>query len=221
MPGGDLCTKYPLRMLISALTRTASDEEICDITSNHIKNGLPYGEKELELILKTARDPNTIKTSSSGRFLDSISALTQLCLERTYEGEPAIKLESAARMGKADKIYLEPEIDFKNNNYVLKTSKTLLYLSNILNKSNLYDIMAFGQKYLASGLCDIACKVAEENDINVIASSGGVLANEYISIFIEQYLKNKGFLPIFSIEMPPGDGGISLGQSMIALSDVI
>jgi hydrogenase maturation protein HypF len=49
MPGGDICTKYPVRMLVSALTTVISDEEICDITCNHILNGLKHGENKIEI----------------------------------------------------------------------------------------------------------------------------------------------------------------------------
>jgi len=70
MPGGDICTKYPMRMLVSALTTVISDGDIRDITCNHIQNGFKHGEKELEIVLNNARKPRVIKTSSSGRFLD-------------------------------------------------------------------------------------------------------------------------------------------------------
>ena len=221
MPGGDLCTKYPMRMIVSALTTVISDEEIRDITRNHMQNGLKHGEKELEIVLNNARNPRVIKTSSSGRFLDSISALTGLCYERTYEGEPAIKLEAAAKRGNPDKIKHDPEITIVNGRYILKTGNALELLTELLNKANRYDIMAFGQKYLAYGIAQMACDVAEDQGVNIVAISGGVLANEYISNYIQRYLENANLTAIYSKEMPPGDGGISLGQSMIALSNVI
>ena len=56
MPGGDLCAYSPYRMLVSGLTLTMSDEEIRDITRNHIVEALPNGQDELELLLKQARD---------------------------------------------------------------------------------------------------------------------------------------------------------------------
>ena len=221
MPGGDLCTVYPMRMLISALTKAASDDEICDITPSHMLEGLSKGEEELGIILRGARAPNAIRTSSSGRFLDSISALTGLCYRRTYEGEPAIRLESAAKKGDPDKLDVESIIEVTNGKYVLKTSDILNYLINIINKDNLYDIMAFGQKYLAYGMTKIAFDVAEENNIKTVVASGGVLANEYISTTMKRSLEKSKLEALFPNEMPPGDGGISLGQSVIALSSVI
>ncbi len=221
MPGGDICTEYPMRMLASALTKVISDGEICDITNNHMLEGFRHGRDELGIVLKRARDPKVLKTSSSGRFLDSISALTGVCNKRTYEGEPAIKLEAAAKRGNPDKIEFDPFIDVINGEYILKTGKTLHFLTDIINKENIFDIMAFGQKYLASGITQIAYEVADENGIDVVAISGGVLANEYISSYIQRSMEKVKFKTLFPNDMPPGDGGISLGQSMIALSSVI
>ena len=75
MFGGDLCACNLYRMLVSALTKVISDAEIRDITQNHVEKALPHGKNELEIVLKQARDPLTLKTFSSGRFLDSASSL--------------------------------------------------------------------------------------------------------------------------------------------------
>jgi len=50
--------------------------------------------------LSQARDPGAPRISSAGRALDAVSALLGVCFERTYEGEPAMKLEAAARGGR-------------------------------------------------------------------------------------------------------------------------
>ena len=47
MPGGDLCAFYPYRMLISSLTKQLSDDEIRDITVNHIDSALPHGSQNV------------------------------------------------------------------------------------------------------------------------------------------------------------------------------
>ena len=76
-------------------------------------------------------------------------------------------------------------------------------------------------KILGSWYGKMACDVTEDQGVNVLAVSGGVLANEYISNYIQRYLEKTNLTVIFSKEMPPGDDGISLGQSVIALSNVI
>ncbi len=220
MPGGDLCTYYPLRTLIAALTNTTSDEEICDITKNHIEGGLPHGEKELRLILKQARENQTIKTSSSGRFLDAISALTGICYYRTYEGEPAMRVEAAAANGNTNSFDITPKIEHKNGVYILKTSNILYNMLKSRYEDKICDIAAFGQKYLASGMAEIALEAAVENDIKNVALSGGVFVNRFIATKIIDTLSKEGLKVLFHRFVPPGDGGIAIGQSLIALFSV-
>src|SRR4030042_6170294 len=65
-----------------------------------------HGKEEVDMILKQTRSVQTM-TTSCGRVLDAISAVLGLCYERTYEGEPAMKLESSALNG-VDVLKLEP-----------------------------------------------------------------------------------------------------------------
>lgn len=221
MPGGDLCALYPYRFLISALTKVnLDDEEIRDITKNHVLKGLRYGENELEIVLKQARESSTIKTTSSGRFLDAVSALLELTYRRTYEGEPATRLESIAINGDPKKIDFKPEIVQKNGKYELLTANTLNYLSKNVNKYKKEDIAAFSQYYLAKGIADIVNRVAEEQKINNVALSGGVFANAAITKIIFDELETT-LNVLYPSLTPVGDGGSAQGQLCIGLNSVM
>jgi hydrogenase maturation protein HypF len=221
MPGGDLCAYTPYRMLISALTLTLSDSEIRDITENHIEEALPNGQNELEVILRQARARNILKTSSSGRFLDSVASLLGLTYKRTYEGELSMRLESLAEHGNANSIKIKPEIITSGKIYSLKTDNVLKYLTMNQNRLKKEDIAAFTQKYLADGIAEIAVKVALDEHIDKIALSGGVLVNAYISCEIIKTLEKHDYKVFTNYKTAPGDGGSSLGQSCIALTSVI
>ena len=221
MPGGDLCAIYPYRFLISALTKaTLQDDEIRDITKNHVSKALKYGEDELEIVLKQARESSVIKTSSSGRFLDCVSALLGLSYLRTYEGEPAMRLEAKALYGDQTKVDIEPEITQKNNKYELLTSNMLYFLSKNVKKYKKEDIAAFSQYYLAKGFGKIVNRVAEEQGINDVVLSGGVFANAAIIKIILNELD--GELNVLYPNLTPvGDGGSALGQLCIGLESVM
>jgi hydrogenase maturation protein HypF len=221
MPGGDLCAYYPYRMLIAGLTNSLSDDEIRDITENHINHVLPHGKNEFELILKQSRRKNILKTSSFGRILDSLSALLGLTYYRTYEGEPAMLLEAYASRGSYQNIQLKPEIIRNNENYTLNTSNMLKYLIKNLNKLKNPDIASFGQKYLADGIAEVGSKVAEETGIKKFALSGGVFVNAFFTSYISNKLSEEGFIVLRNQKVPPGDGGSALGQAVTALHHVI
>jgi hydrogenase maturation protein HypF len=221
MPGGDLCAYYPYRMLISALTKSASDEEIRDITKNHINHALPHKEKEFSLILNQARNINILKTSSFGRVLDSVSSMLELTYYRSYEGEPAMRLESLAARGNPNKIIYSPIIENLEGKYVLNTSNMLYYLFNNKNNYKKQDIAAFSQKYLSDGIVKIVLNIAQDTGISIIALSGGVFVNDYITSYITKEIEKEDFTVIRNTLVPPGDGGVALGQVASALHHVI
>jgi hydrogenase maturation protein HypF len=221
MPGGDLCTIYPLRMLISGLTNVFSDDEIRDITEYHIEESLPKGHSEREIILKQSRRMNVLKTSSSGRLLDSVASLLGLTYMRTYEGEPAMRLESFAESGDANRVNYEPEITCNKGKYVLKTQNMLKYLIENKNNFKKEDIAAFVLKYLAIGISNIAISVARAEGIDTISLSGGVFVNKSISHDTLFNIESQGLKVITNNKTPVGDGGTALGQSCIALTSVI
>jgi hydrogenase maturation protein HypF len=221
MPGGDLCTYYPYRMLISALTTVTSNQNIRDITKNHIEDALPYGETELEIILNQAKRDSILKTSSSGRFLDSIAAIIDLVYERTYEGEPAMKLESIATKGDPENIQIKPSIKKKNNKYTLQTAEILLNLLKNKNSYKKQDIAIFGQKYLIHGMAEITRMISEDQGIKKVALSGGVFVNDYITTTLSSILKENGLTVYRQLYVPPGDGGTALGQGCIGISKIM
>ena len=91
MPGGDLATRYPLRMAAGILYGSVDDKKIVDLLS------VEMSEAEAEVIVRQVeRKFNVAYSSSAGRVLDAVSAVLGICYRRTYEGEPAMKLESVA-----------------------------------------------------------------------------------------------------------------------------
>jgi hydrogenase maturation protein HypF len=216
MPGGDLCAKYPLRMLIAILSTMISWDEICDITSHHIQKGLPYGEKEIPIIEKQLKNPLILKTSSTGRLLDAFSAAAGICYKRSYEGEPAITLECYSNLGNWRNLKLEPEFNVKNGKIVLNTSKLLYDAVMSLKNHKLKDVCSAFQHYLAVGIAEIASKIAQKYEIRLIGASGGVMVNRNITCSLRDQLKYHMLHLKYHNFVPPGDGGICLGQAVAA-----
>ncbi|MEM3507550.1 MAG: carbamoyltransferase HypF, partial [Candidatus Bathyarchaeia archaeon] len=206
MVGGDLATRYPLRMAIGIL------HEVIDISEWAFNKAklFPYGSKEVELILKQLKNKSYPETSSCGRVLDAISALLGVCYERTYEGEPAMKLESIAYNGK-DVLKLEPVI--KGN--VIDTTYLLENIFENIQKFNIQDLAYSAQEYMAKSLAQFAIEEANRLGVDVIGFSGGVAYNEHITSTIHGLIEENKLKFISHKKVPPGDGGISFGQSVI------
>jgi hydrogenase maturation protein HypF len=208
-------------MLVAGISNSVEDDIIRDITTNHVNKALRHGENELEIILKQVKRQDVMKTSSTGRFLDSISALLGINYQRTYEGEPAMKLEALATNGNPNAINFTPDISQNNGKYVLNTSNIMYNLLNNREKHKTKDIAAFAQKYIAEGFSLIAIIASEDTGIKKVGLSGGVMVNGYINKTITNNLEKEGMTVLHQEKVPPGDGGTALGQSIKALDFVI
>jgi len=205
MVGGDLATRYPLRMAAGILHSTVDIEEW--LLSN--SNRFPHGVKEVETVIKQLEKGSVLKTTSCGRLLDAVSAVLDICHERTYEGEPAMKLESTATKGR-DVLKLEPE--FTSN-----TIDTTILVREIFchrHNHSAADLAYSAQSYLAKGLAQLAVEEAERLGVKAIGFSGGVAYNEHIAGTIKNIAEKNGFKFFVHSLVPPGDGGISFGQTI-------
>ncbi len=140
MPGGDVCSYYPARMLAATLSTFMSDSEVIEFFNNKYVNYLNKKDNELNVILKQVKNNNIIKTSSMGRLLDSVASLLELCQKRTYEGEPPMRLESAANKGRPDNITLRLPVSQDRDKYILDTSELMSSIIDNINDANKFDI---------------------------------------------------------------------------------
>jgi hydrogenase maturation protein HypF len=204
--GGDLATRYPLRIAAGILAKKSD-------TGNwllHNKQHFPHGEKEIHVILhqlETGR--GLIETTSCGRVLDAAAAILGVCFERTYEGEPAMKLESAAMNGK-DVLKLKPIIE----NGVLGTTQMLITIFENRDKYSKNDLAHSVHAYLAKGLATLAIEKALADNIETIGFSGGAACNEILASIMRKTVENAKLRFIVHESIPPGDGGLSFGQAV-------
>ncbi|MEM2601100.1 MAG: carbamoyltransferase HypF, partial [Candidatus Hadarchaeales archaeon] len=213
MPGGDAATKFPARMVAGILWRRLGREETERILAELCPAGFPKGEREREVVLRQLERGHLPLTSSCGRVLDAISCLLGLCWERTYEGEPAMKLEAAAGEGDPDTLRLPCERSGK----VVDTSSLLEGVVEAMRKRvPRKHVAASAHKALALALAEVACETAEEKGIEVVGVSGGVFCNRYFTVEVRREVERRGLSFLRHKLLPPGDGGISVGQAVSA-----
>ena len=205
MPGGDMATQYPVRMLTSIL----DDDELIRNYIDYFK----YGETEIKNIKKQIEAGiNVGLSTSTGRVLDSMAVALEICHERTYEGECSMKLESAAYYSTEE---LEIPAIIENNQ--LNTTEILrevvrLYQDGVKKA----DVAAAGQRAVANGLSELAVQAADKKNISDIGATGGVFYNEAITETVKNYVEKNGYNFIQHLNTCAGDGSVSLGQSIVA-----
>lgn len=207
MVGGDLAARYPLRMDAGILSKVADVSEWIFSKAKCF----PYGEREVKIVLRQIEGKRMPMTSSCGRVLDAISALLGICCERTYEGEPAMKLESAASYGK-DVLRLEPKI----SEGIVETTYLIHEIFENRDYYHIYDLAYSAEAYIAESLAKLAIEEADRIGLKDIGFSGGVAYNEHITLTIKKVVEENGFRFIVHDQVPPGDAGISFGQAVAA-----
>jgi len=194
--GGDSATIYPKKMLFGILSKVLTEKEL-------LKLGL-FDEAESRIYLKILQNNYNIQyTTSTGRILDAVSALLGFCEIRTYDGRPAMILESMA----TTPLEFEPIFSKEDGKTILMTTPLFDFLQG--TRAEKGKLAATAQMYIARGLLRIAEKTVSTKNVP-IAFSGGVAYNRMIS----EYMLKHGVLA--NRELPAGDGGICYGQTYFA-----
>ncbi|KAA3634449.1 MAG: carbamoyltransferase HypF [Calditrichaeota bacterium] len=208
LPGGSKAILEPWRMALSYLYNYFDESMIERMFShNQIQN-----EQRKTVIQMINKNINAPLSSSCGRLFDAVASLLHIKHQVNYDAQAAIALESVAMYGKKQKVELlddiSGEIDISN---LLKT-----VVERILNNYPVADIALYFHQQLAEYF--IAAVQAARNDLNLntVALSGGVFQNKLFSEYIYKRLSEENFNLLVHTKVPVNDGGLSLGQVLIA-----
>ncbi|HMM06074.1 MAG TPA: carbamoyltransferase HypF [Clostridiales bacterium] len=164
---------------------------------------------------------NGIGSSSMGRLFDAVAALLGIAMENRYEGECAIMLENAA--ARAETLGLSPHkmvFMYWNDGGVWQISAApiLQAIARGLDQGVAIDCMALGfHQAVGDMVAALAEKIREEVPTNQVALTGGVFQNKILMEYTLSLLRTKGFDVYYNISVGPNDGGVSLGQTYIAM----
>ena len=172
--------------------------------------GLDYfQENEREIFRKMM--PRSGRTTSLGRVLDAVSAYLGVCTYRSYDGEPAMKLERW--LDRAERLDLVP-LERRGN-----VIDTPAMFRSMMEASGTKADRAGSMTYaMVRGLVDIAAEAAQDGGLKHIGLSGGVSYNRAISAWTKEMVEARGLEFVCHDRTPNGDGCISTGQCAVALS---
>ncbi|MFO8078098.1 MAG: carbamoyltransferase HypF [Thermoplasmatota archaeon] len=197
--GGDKAAVYPKRVLF-ALFNMIGEERY-------------FSGKKADIFRKLiAHSP---KSSSLGRILDALSCYLGICCQRTYDGEPAMKLERYLAQGSNRYDF---SVTLKNN--VVQTASLFEQLDeqkpkhlSFQQKADLAYSFVFS---IIHALTKMAIQHASTEDIGKIGITGGISYNIPIVKMVEDIVQYHDFDLLIHHRIPNGDGGIAIGQNIIA-----
>ena len=161
---------------------------------------------------------NTVMSSSMGRLFDAVSALLNICHYNSYEGEAAIELENlAAEADKAYKLSFQL-ITGEDGSCWISAQSLFEGIGRAITENVSGCEIARGFIYaIADVIVDIAELFADKN--TAIVLSGGTFLNRILLERVEGLLGEKGYLVYRNEQVPPGDGGLCLGQAYLCSED--
>jgi len=212
LPGGDKAVMEPWRMAYSYLYSIyGSGAKKIDIDFNR---RMDYDK--LSIIEKMIdKNINSPLTSSCGRLFDAVSSLIGIRDEITYEGQAAMELESFCASGIKERYKFR--IHKEGEEFIIDPQQIFIDIIKDLKEG--IDKKIIAAKFhntVAEFTLNLCGKIRENTGINEVALSGGVFQNKYLTEKVVFLLEDKRFKVYIQRKVPPNDGGISLGQAVIA-----
>jgi hydrogenase maturation protein HypF len=207
MPGGAAAIRQPWRMTAAYLDAAYPDTGDLDVARRN--------EKNWPLVQAMARKRiNSPLTSSAGRLFDAVAALLGVCDTISYEGQAAIELEQLAAPGEVGWYRAGLE---HHRVFCITGSDLVRAAAEQAAAGVRREVVAARFHNGVAAAIDAGCRLARERSgLGTVALSGGVFQNWLLLHATVRLLETSGFRVLTHARVPGNDGGISLGQAVVA-----
>ena len=230
--GGDKAPKEPYRIAIALLKSAGLADEETIVQTLRLCTEQEYQAQTFLL----ARHLNTITSTSAGRLFDAMSTLLGFCQRPTFEGEAPMALQAAAETWASEhpddvarfspQCIPFPTITSKEGTALLRIPTQELfnelakrYTTYLVNSTpeNAPNRLAYEFHARLANLLTATCAALRtQTNLATVALSGGVFQNTLLLHLTKQALIARNFTVLTHHQVPPNDGGISLGQAAAA-----
>jgi hydrogenase maturation protein HypF len=188
LPGGDRCAREGWRM--AAAYGLEEPPEGVD-------------PRRYAQVLRLARSGRVPVTTSAGRLFDAVASALGVCQESTYEGEAAARLEAIAEP------WPVPGIDVE-----LEGSRGLF--AELVARRRVGQPVGRLAAVFHASLAGAVVRACRRVGLRQVALSGGCFQNRLLLEACFDGLRAAGFEPYANERVPANDGGLSLGQALVA-----
>ncbi len=213
LPGGSAAIHEPWRTAVSYLAHYFGR----DFLTMSIPFVQQLDPRKTKLLLQIIdHQLNSPLTSSCGRLFDAIAALIGIRQKVNYEAQAAIELEMAIDPAEGHSGY-PMELVSDGEHWIISSRRLFEAVVSDLHENVAVGVISrrFHQG-LVEGFTRIAKTMREKTGLNRVCLSGGTFHNLYLSEHLIAQLLASGFEVFTHREVPAGDGGLSLGQAVIA-----
>jgi hydrogenase maturation protein HypF len=221
LPGGDSAVRHPHRMALAHLWAAglgwAADLPPVAATSPQEITAL---RRQLE------RGVACVPTSSMGRLFDAVASLVGLAQRVTYEAQAAMALEAAASAwaagdddGRPGYAFGDPDLDpavVRGRGPVDVAPVLRAVVADVRAGRHPGAVALAFHRAVAALVVDVAGRVRERTGVSRVGLTGGVFQNRLLASATRRHLVEAGFDVLVHRVVPPNDGGLALGQAVVA-----
>jgi hydrogenase maturation protein HypF len=209
LPGGAAAIRQPWRMAAAYLDVAYSGEPPADLDLAR-----RHGRRWENVRRMASTGVNSPLTSSAGRLFDAVAALLDVRDEVSYEGQAAIELEQLADPAETGRYDVRVSDDDVPQVHAVDLIRAVL--SDRANQVP-PTVIAARFHHSVSDLIVTVCRLLRERHcLHTVALSGGVFQNVLLVRRTSAALTDDGFDVLTHHQVPPNDGGVSLGQAVVA-----
>jgi hydrogenase maturation protein HypF len=221
LPGGDAAAREPWRMAMAALWAAYGG----DLKAEDLVPALTAiaAAKRDGLRQMLEKKINTPRTSSCGRLFDAVAALLGLRLQADYEGQAAMELEALAaggdRLGMERGVagFLPVELTAGPERLLIRTGPMIRAMVRAVEQRQERAGLALAfHHWLADSVTCAVKNIGEKIGKKNVVLGGGCLQNGLLLTGLEENLRAAGFQVFAGERVPANDGGLALGQAVIA-----
>jgi hydrogenase maturation protein HypF len=215
LPGGDICMREPRRVALSLLYEVFGEKASRITLPSLTSLGSPLAASLVALLEKNINCP---ATTSMGRLFDGMSSILGLRHLSTFEGEAAMALEFASE-------HMENQIPYStqtapmplmgnpDDTWIVDWRPHIREIvQGCLHGKSVSQMAAEFHRYLT----DLILQVAEKEGCPIVVLAGGVFQNAQLTSLAKHRLRSLGYRVYTNTQFPTNDGGLSIGQALIA-----
>jgi len=207
LPGGNAVIKKPWRIAISLLYKYYG--------TAFLQMNLPFlkaiPEHQITLIVSAlSKSINTPLSCSAGRVFDAVAAMTQMCLNTTFQAQAPMLLESAVNP------HIHTAYPITNLRPISLQGIIDGVIKDIHRNEPVTNISARFHNSIIQIIIKQAKRIRNHHNINKVVLSGGCFQNAYILSKLEKLLAKEDFQVYTHSVVPANDSCIALGQMVIA-----
>jgi hydrogenase maturation protein HypF len=211
LPGSDSAIRHPWRIAVGYAHALSIELNKLPFLKNIDKQAITIIKQQVD------KNLNAPLTSSMGRLFDAVASLIGIRNDVTYEAQAAIEMEVLSKPFISSVKAYSYSIDEIEGGMAIRLKRLLTsIIQDVRREEPAGMIGARFHKTIAEIAVEISKRARTKTNLNEIALSGGVWQNQILLNLVRDGLEQEGFVVYFHKQVPTNDGGLSLGQAVVA-----